>query len=91
MKVDFATSILFGETPAIEQKSATLLPSNLRRSRKGMSTTPLLPLPDELGIITIKCIDLTFRLSGIKDPQTLRKEAKSSKSRVSKSKESLCI
>ena len=34
---------------------------------------------------------LTFRLSRIKGPQTLRKEAKSSKFRVSKTKESLLV
>jgi len=36
-------------------------------------------------------IYLTFRLSGIKGPQTLRKEAKSSKFRVSKTKGSLLV
>ena len=48
---------LFGDTPTIEQKSATLLSSILRRSRKGMPITPLLPLPDKLEMISISCVD----------------------------------
>ena len=48
---------LFGEAPTIEQKSVTLLSSKLRRSRKGMPTTPLLPLPDGLEIISVSCVN----------------------------------
>jgi transposase len=48
---------LFGDTPTIGQKSATLLSSKLMRGRKGMPITPLLPLPDTLEIISISCVD----------------------------------
>ena len=48
---------LFGEGLTTELKSATLLSSRLRRSRKGMLTPPFLPLPDDLEIIRLREIE----------------------------------
>jgi len=48
---------LFGETLAIGEESATLLSSNVRRNCKGMPTTPLLPLPDKLEVISISSVN----------------------------------
>jgi transposase len=45
---------LFGEDLTMKLKSAPLLSSRLRRRRKGMPTTPFLPLPDDLEIICIR-------------------------------------